>query len=740
MEGNSFWLIYIQDDQACVSLISQENKTFRVVSVGPQKPWDSFDSDLLVKGIDESLSVASLNANITEDQEPSNAAFVVPPFWVSNDGKIMPAKIKFIKEICKNLSLTPSGFLAEDEALVEESNHVDGFPASFILLHLSRQEFYLSLVYLGHIKERIKKGFDGEFNGQILESAILELKTDSTLPPQIIIFGDATPEIVSSLKNFPWVGKKNIETFLHFPDIKLYSNNDIITTFTKVISNQLVPTKTTQAETPLINDIDKTFEKTETEENLIEETEIIEKKDEIQKEDLVETSPDILGFSVPETTDSTSPLPVITPDQLPPSLDLSPEPNLDPFQPPVITPPILPSESLEKKKIVFKLPQFKLPNLKINYSFLWIILAILPFLIIAPLFLVSAKITLFTTPYQFDKSTSITLKTDATPADISKSIIPVQKETIQVNASATVETTGQKTVGEKAKGEIIIFNKLDKTQNIPKGSILTDPSGKKFELTTAVSINASSSDLEKGVITLGQTKTVVLANDIGPEFNLTSDTKLTFKDFPETSLIAKTNSAFSGGSKQQIRAVSKDDKTAVQSKIDEEIAKNIDNQINQKVGNISGVIKGTIQSQKDNLELSREIGEAADELKATVNATVSVFILSDDTKDQVVKHFLSSESDFNNIDYQSGDFNLSFNITKTESSQAVGSLNLSGKSLPKINLSQIQKSLVAKTNNQANSIIKTLVPRAYNFHITNSLPLLPFRSDNISIEVKTESL
>jgi hypothetical protein len=237
MEGNSFWLIYIQDNQACVSLISQENKTFRVLAVGPQKPWDSFDSNILIKAVDESLSVASLNANITEDQEPSNAAFVVPPFWVDSDGKIMASKLKFIKEVCKNLSLTPSGFLAEDEALVEESNRVDGFPASFILLHLSQQEFYLSLVYLGHIKERIKKGFDGDFTGQILESAILELKTDSTLPPQIIIFGDASPEIISSLKNFPWVGKKNIETFLHFPDIKLYSNNDIITTFTKVISN-----------------------------------------------------------------------------------------------------------------------------------------------------------------------------------------------------------------------------------------------------------------------------------------------------------------------------------------------------------------------------------------------------------------------------------------------------------------------------------------------------------------------
>lgn len=741
MDGSSFWLIYIQDEQACVSLVSQENKTFRVISVGPQKPWDSFDTSVLIKAVDESLSVASLNANITEDQEPSQAAFVVPPFWVSNDGKIMPAKLKFIKEICKDLSLTPSGFLAEDEALVEESNRVDGFPASFILLHLSKQEFYLSLVYLGHIKERIKKGFDSEFTGQILESAILEFKTESALPPQIIVFGNSSPEIITNLKNFPWVGKKNIETFLHFPEIKLLSHNDIVTTFTKVISNQLSPHQTQIAKDTLSvendEENDENLEKTELEENPIEANEVVVGEDEVSQETLSEISPEDLGFSTPSTPEISSSLPIITPDQLPPSLDIASEPNLDPFQPPIITPPILP-EINPKKKISFKLPKFKLP--KINNSIFWIILAALPFLAVAPLFLISAKITLFTTPYQFEKSIPVTLKTEASTTDLDKSIIPITKETVQVNASATVETTGQKTVGDKAKGEIIIFNKLDKSQNIPKGSILTDSSGKKFELTAAVSINASSSDLEKGVITLGQTKTVVLASDIGPEFNLAADTKLIFKDFPETSLIAKADSTFTGGSKQQIRAVNQSDKTSVQSKIDEEISKNIDQQINQKVGNISGVIKGTIQSQKDNLEFSREIGEAADELKATVNATVSVFILSDEIKDQTIKHFLSSEADFNNIDYQSSNFDLSFSFSKVDTSQATGTLTISGKSLPKINISQVQKSLVGKTNNQATNIIKKIIPRAYNFHITNSLPLLPFRSDNINIEVKSESL
>jgi len=52
----------------------------------------------------------------------------------------------------------------------------------------------------------------------------------------------------------------------------------------------------------------------------------------------------------------------------------------------------------------------------------------------------------------------------------------------------------------------------------------------------------------------------------------------------------------------------------------------------------------------------------------------------------------------------------------------------------------LQKSLTVKTINQGSAIIKKMVPRAYNFHIGTNLPLLPFRPENINIEVKTESL
>ena len=134
--------------------------------------------------------------------------------------------------------------------------------------------------------------------------------------------------------------------------------------------------------------------------------------------------------------------------------------------------------------------------------------------------------------------------------------------------------------------------------------------------------------------------------DIGSEYNIVAGSQLKFKDFPETDLIAKTESAFSGGSRQQIAAVSLEDKTTIQSRINEEISKKVEEKINQTTGSISGIIKETIQTKKDNLELSREVGEAAENLTATITASVSVFVLEDNIKDSLIRQFLASETDF----------------------------------------------------------------------------------------------
>ncbi len=726
MVGNSFWLIYIQDNSVSVSLVSSNDQNFQILGTGPGIEWDSTIEDSLSKAIDESLSIASINANITEDQEPELAAFVIPPFWVGSDSKITPLKLKIIKDACKKLALQPTGYLAEDDAIVEDSNSVDGFPASFILLHLSQKEFYLSLIYLGHIKQRVTKFFDGEFSGRLVEEALLELNSESALPPQIIVFGKADTETVSLLKDFPWVGKKNIETFLHFPDIKYLSSQEIIGIFSRVISLQMNPGIKENQDSEDLSSPDSN-------ENVIEE------------KTLLETDPESLGFSNSDNLSVPTEIPPVDTlfqtDTQPPIPEVFPEPNLDPFEPPVM--PAFPNVN-KNKKIIFSfsfLKKIKLPNwnLKFNNLF-WIFLIILPFVFFIALFLVRSQIIFFMNPYEFNKSIPVTLEVGTDNSQISKFIIPVEKKPFDIVSSAKVTASGQKTIGEKSTGEIIIYNKIDKVQTIPKGSVLVDSTGKKFELVNAVSVASSSSNLEEGVINLGQTKTAAVAIDIGSEYNINSGSSLIFSDYPETVLIAKANNSFSGGNRQQILAISQQDKTDVQTKLNQQIDLDIEAKIAADFNNLPGSLKDTIQTKKSNLELNREVGESAEELIGTINSSVSIFIVSDETKKMIISLYLSSEPDFDKIDLDSNNFQLSFKPTKLDSTEATGTLTLTGSSLPKIDVNSIKKNLTLKTDKQAESIIKKLVPRANRFKINNKFFLMPIRTENIDIQVKLEKL
>lgn len=714
MEGNNFWLIYIQDNSVSVSLLSTEDQNFQILGTGPEIEWHDNINESLSKAIDESLSIASINANITEEQEPSLAAFVIPPFWVGSDSKITPPKLKIIKDSCKQLALKPTGYLAEDDAIVEDSNSIDGFPASFILLHLSSQEFYLSLVYLGQIKQRVTKVFDQDFSTQLVESALVELNSDSALPPQIILFGQADSKTISLLKDFPWVGKQNIETFLHFPDIKYLSGQEIIGIFSRVISSQINPSVKK-------NQINKESIMSEPKEIMMEE------------KSLEETDPESLGFSNPPLID---PLPDLE-DQS--AIDILPEPNLDPFEPPIM-PPI---PALKKnKKFIFSFNFFKkirLPKWRFKLgNFFWILLILFPFLVLLPLFFIKSQVIFFMTPYKFNKSIPVTLQVGADNSQISKSIIPVEKKTFNIESKAKVNTTGQKTIGEKSSGEIIVFNKVDKVQNIPKGAILTDSSGKKFELTNTISVASSSSNLEQGIINLGQTKTAVVALDIGSEYNINSGSQLVFKDYPETVLIAKSNKSFTGGNRQQILAVSQQDKTNIQTKVNEQINIDIETKISNDFNNLPGSLKDTIQTKKSNLELNREVGEASEELVGTVNSSVSIFIISDATKKMIIEQFLSTETDFDKIEIDLNNFQISIKPTKVDSDSAVGNLTLTGSSLPKLEINNIKKNLSLKTIRQSENIIKKTVPRANRYKIFNKFLLMPIKAENIDIQVKLE--
>jgi hypothetical protein len=247
MDGKLFWLILIEDSKVVVSLDK---------NVGSIQNWDIKDPNSIKKAVDTSLSDLAQEYSIPEENEPDTASFVLPPLWVNKENKISPEKLVLLENLCRSLHFKPIGFIAHDEAILEDFSKRESFPCSFVLIHISQHVFNISIAYLGKITHRIQGFFEDDlekFEGILTNPYGIILvtgPTGSALPPQIILLGDIDDEKIDVIRNYPWVGKKNIETFLHLPDVNFIGIPKSISIFTDVISKQISTTTLSETAEP----------------------------------------------------------------------------------------------------------------------------------------------------------------------------------------------------------------------------------------------------------------------------------------------------------------------------------------------------------------------------------------------------------------------------------------------------------------------------------------------------------
>ncbi|HLD51532.1 hypothetical protein A3K34_04360 [candidate division WWE3 bacterium RIFOXYC1_FULL_40_10] len=139
-----------------------------------------------------------------------------------------------------------------------------------------------------------------------------------------------------------------------------------------------------------------------------------------------------------------------------------------------------------------------------------------------------------------------------------------------------IPTTGEKIEGEKAEGEIIIYNMTDTEVKLSKGTELTyDKESLKFELKDAVTVagkSLTSTDETEGTGTyvFGEAKASIRAKEIGAEYNLDKGRDLLVKNYSISEIKVKTNQQLSGGKSEKISVVTQEDRTALSTKLLEE--------------------------------------------------------------------------------------------------------------------------------------------------------------------------
>lgn len=309
------------------------------------------------------------------------------------------------------------------------------------------------------------------------------------------------------------------------------------------------------------------------------------------------------------------------------------------------------------------------------------------------------------------------------------------------NSTATfVDTTGEKPKGDKASGEITIFNPTTSIKEIPAGTSLACISsvcnGLGYITQGTLNVGPGSSEIVK-----------VEAGDIGSEYNLAAGGgKFQVSSFdPNTELVAQNIKPISGGTKKEIiKTVAAEDiakaeeqamnqlKTSLLSKLKNDPANK-----NYSIAESSFSIE-KIESKPDHAE-----GEESNILNTTLKAKGKVNAFA---KDQI-----NIISDKMKKELTPQDYSLDEALTKVSSSivnQTADSIEISvtltSVARPNIDVEKIKKDLAGKHYSQSEDVLKS-IPHTTGFskeYYPQTLPQyfwdIPEGTNRISIKLVSE--
>lgn len=621
---------------------------------------------------DETKLIAAADTSLSTalepiEKEPDKIIFGLPESFVVDD-KIAPERQTLLKDLSEKLTLKPIGFVVITEAIIHWLKTKEGTPATTILLELSETEVIVTLVKVGKSLGSKTVGRSEDLGADVEEGLARFAQTD-TLPSRMIVY-DGHLDLESArqtLLSYPWQDKL---PFLHFPKIELLDKDVVIRAISLAGGNDSNLTNTTALEPP---------------------------------PSPPPTAADI-GFSNTDVITPPSPLPQ---SHFPSKL----------------------SNLVHQARL--RITALKLKRLPLISAG---VVALLTIMIISATVaywtLPQANITLYLTPKIISQTLQFTVDAGR-DTDKDKKRLHGNRIELEVEDSLQKDTTGESEVGDKATGEITLYNKTSSSKKLSSGTILLGPSSLQFSLDKDVTI-ASQSATDTG-ITFGKTVASVTSAQVGNDSNLSADTPLTLKGFDPGTYSAKTNIAFTGGSSRTVRAVSKFDHESLLEELTNKLTIQALDTLNTQTESDQTIIDKSPQTEIVSKKYTKAIGEEADTVSLTMKLRVTT--LKFDTTELLALTQSQSASDQVDIKFEDVDY---------EDNQAAVTATINKKLIPEINTNEIIGNLRGKYPQDTESYLKSLpnfakVEIEFSPKLPKKLATFPKRAQNIHLVIKGQN-
>lgn len=601
-EGKSFLALKIESDQIKSAFWAIEDDQVRVLTFGTEEEWGGTKEELMVSS-DASISSAVAKLPEFVKEAPRRLILGVPNSW-TKDNKILEERLKDLHFSTNKLSLQPLGFVVNPEAISYYLKKKEGEFISAILVYLGTTEITVSLISEGRTIQSEVIGRSDNFALDV-EEGILRFTSVANLPPRILLYNSEDLELArQTLISYPWQPPEEDKPgFLHLPRVEILPKNFDIEAIAFAGGEEIKKSRSFKGEQIKEG---KKEEKAE---------EVSTKKIEFVKgEDILVSKKSFIPQE--EIPQEESRMEVVEEEEVSSKRKIS-------FY--------LFKQGLFSVKRFFQgIFHFVPPRLFESFRFArWLSLGVffLIILVILSFYCFSkAEVFLTVATDQLMKEFEFHIDPKQEGLNLEQKIIPARESFVEVNGNKTSSVTGKKIVGEKAKGEIIIYNRTDSPKTFPFGVILVGAGKLKFTLDQEVKVASKTPDFVSVVDRWGEAKAQVTAVDIGAQYNIAGGSQFYFENLPPSSFLAKNLASFSGGTSRQISVVAKEDQEKLLSELEEELGKKAREELEEKISLEEDYIWETLNSEIISKKFDHEIQEESSSL--TLDLTLKEVVLS----------------------------------------------------------------------------------------------------------------
>jgi hypothetical protein len=404
----------------------------------------------------------------------------------------------------------------------------------------------------------------------------------------------------------------------------------------------------------------------------------------------------------------------------------------------------------QKKSI--SIPRIQIPSIGGDKRWL---LALIPLVLIGSFIYygstapkATVKITVGSNP--FIKSISVKIKADS-QTNVKEMILRGSTLSAEVEDSLEKETTGSKTVGEKATGEIKIYNKTDVEIELDKGNKITYKEGSKslvYVLKESVTIPPREEDLETMTSKWGEAEAKVEASDIGSDYNIDDNEGLSVLGKNKSEAEAKTKGKISGGSSEEIKVVVESDRTDVSSELKTALLKKAEEGLKNKLASNQKLVEGSTKVTITSETFSAQVGDEKNKISVTQKATAEALIYTEGDLNTFISEYFKSvipEGHYMPENERKTEINVLGNSVNSivNSGEADIQITLRSIVIPDIKEDSVRDSLSGKTEDEARETIESLKNiEYYEMSISPRVPFfskVPKDTNRINVELIKEN-